>query len=542
MQTNRVPQDGATFDYVIVGGGTAGCVLANRLSANPMTSVLMIEAGGEANSPWVSIPAGFYKLLTNPRYNWNLLSEPEAATGNRAIAMPRGKGLGGSTLINGMIYVRGQQQDYDLWAQKGCTGWSFADVLPVFRQLEDWQGEDHAGLRGKGGPLPVSPVHEFPAIARAFVAAAAEAGHAFNPDYNGAVQDGVGLYQVNQRGGRRVSAAKAYLDPIRNRANLTVVTHARVKRVNLAGARATSVTVETRAGTRTWTAGAEVVLAAGALHTPQILELSGIGNPEVLQAAGVEAKIAAPGVGENYLDHYCTRMNWEVSQKVTLNELTRGWRLLREVLRYGLSRKGVLNYGTGLANGFVRTREGLAGPDVQFFFIHASYANAAKRDLDRHPGMTLGVTQLRPQSRGSIHLRSSDYRDAPSIRPNFLAHEEDVRVMREGMKIGRQIIGQPAMDAFRLREISPGPSCQSDADWEAVVRNTGQSIYHIAGTCRMGTDPGAVVDPRLRVNGVSGLRVVDASIMPEMVSANTQAATFMIAEKGAAMILEDARG
>ncbi|MEI4487618.1 GMC family oxidoreductase N-terminal domain-containing protein [Frigidibacter sp. MR17.14] len=529
------------WDYVIVGGGTAGCILANRLSEDPAVRVLLLEAGGEPRSPWIGIPAGFYKLLTNPRYNWHFATEPEPATGNRVIAVPRGKGLGGSTLINGMIYVIGQPQDYDLWAQLGARGWSWADVAPVFRGIEAYRGPDPEGLRGRGGPLPVEVVAEHPPIAEAFIAAAEAAGHRRSADYNGAAQDGFGYYQVNQDRGRRASAADAWLAPARSRANLRVATGVFVTRLLLEGRRVTGVLAEHGGAPRAITARREVVLAAGAIQSPQLLELSGIGAPAVLAAAGIETRHALPGVGENYLDHFCTRMNWRVRQPGTLNDRTRGLPLLAEVLRYGLSRRGVLTLGTGLAHGFVRTRPGLEGPDVQYFFMHASYANAAERKLDRLPGMTIGVTQLRPQSRGTIHLRGPDPRQGPAIRPNFLAEDEDRRAMVEGMRMAREIVGQAPMDAFRDHEMSPGPACQSAADWLAFARANGQTIYHVAGTCRMGTDAGAVVDPELRLHGLEGLRVVDASVMPAMVSGNTQAAVMMIAEKGAALIRAAAR-
>jgi choline dehydrogenase-like flavoprotein len=529
------------YDYIIIGGGTAGCVLANRLTADGRHQVLLLEAGGEAKSPWIGIPAGFYKLLTSTVYNWNFRSEPEEATDNRPIAIPRGKGLGGSTLINGMIYVRGQPLDYDQWAQMGCTRWGAADVLPIFRKIEDYAGPDPDGRRGRAGPLPVCEVNERPGIAEAFLDAAEAAGYPRNPDYNGATQDGVGYYQVNQKNGRRVTAVDAWLNPARRRANLTVETGVLVTGIDLAGGRAIGVRGERQGQALQWHANGDVVLAAGAIQSPQLLELSGIGDPAVLGAAGIAVLHAQPQVGANYIDHFCTRMSWQVKLPETLNELTRGWRLARAVAQYGLSRTGVLTFGTGLAHGFVHSRAGLAGPDVQFFFMHASYANAATRQLDRHPGMTLGVTQLRPESRGTIHIRSADPRAPPTIRPNFLASEEDRRCMVEGMKIGRRIVGQAPMDRYRSREISPGPGCVSDAQWLAFARANGQTIYHAAGTCRMGDDKAAVVDPRLRLRGIDGLRVVDASVMPSMVSGNTQAAVFMIAEKGAQMILEDAR-
>lgn len=526
------------FDYVIVGGGTAGCVLAARLSEDPACRVLLLEAGPRRESPWVRVPAGFTKLLTGTRHNWGLKTEPEAATENRMIAIPKGKGLGGSTLINGMIFVRGQPGDYDRWAQRGCIGWGWSDVLPYFKALERFEAPGES--RGTEGPLPICRVGDRPEIAEAFIAAAEAAGHPRNDDYNGADQTGFGYYQVNQSGGRRVSAADAYLKPALGRANLTVLTDASVARILLQGRRATGVEALIGGTRKRFTARAEVILAAGAVHSPQILELSGIGAPEVLAEAGIAVQHALPGVGENYLDHFCTRMNWRVRLPVTLNEQTRGLSLLRAVAQYALTRRGILTYATGLAHGFLHTRPGLSGPDVQLFFMHASYANAAERALDREPGMTVGVSQLRPQSRGSIHVASGDIARPPRIRPNFLSHVEDRRCMVEGMKATRHLAEQAPLSRFRGVELAPGPEVREDAQWLQFARQNGQTIYHASGTCRMGTDAGAVVDPRLRLHGVAGLRVADASVMPEIVSGNTQAAVFMIAEKAAEMIREDA--
>jgi choline dehydrogenase-like flavoprotein len=529
-----------SFDYVIVGGGTAGCVLANRLTASGQYTVLVLEAGKAARSLWVEIPAGFSKLLTNPAFNWRFETEPEEATGNRVISVPRGKGLGGSTLINGMIYVRGQPQDYDGWAQRGCTGWSFDDVLPYFRKLEDYDGPA-SSTRARGGPLPVSEVAERPAIAEAFISAAERAGYERNWDYNGEHQDGFGYYQVNQRRGRRVSAAAAYLQPALSRSNLSVRTGMHVTRITLEGGRATGVVAQAGGEAFTFRARREVILTAGAAQTPQLMELSGLGDPKVLQPLGIEVAHALPGVGANYIDHFCTRMNWRVKLPVTLNEQTRGLKLGLAVTRYFATRSGILTLGTGLVHGFVRTRPGLEGPDVQYFFIHASYANAAERKLDRLPGMTIGVTQLRPESRGTIHSKSPDPFAAPAIRPNFLATEEDRRAIVEGMKIARKIVDEAPMDRFREGELTPGAECKTDAEWLDFARRDGQTIYHICGTCRMGTDEFAVTDPALKVHGIDGLRIADASIMPTMVSGNTQAAVFMIAEKAADLILHEAR-
>ncbi|MEW6257991.1 MAG: GMC family oxidoreductase N-terminal domain-containing protein [Pseudomonadota bacterium] len=531
-----------TFDYVIVGGGTAGCILAARLSEDPRRSVLLLEAGGKDDGFWIKIPAGFSKLLSGDAFNWRFSTEPEEGTGNRTIVVPRGKGLGGSTLINGMIFVRGQPQDFDGWAQRGALGWSFEDVLPYFRKLETFQAADaDPTLRGTSGPMNIVRVRERTPLAEAFIAAARQAGLPENADYNGRDQEGVGYYQVNQKDGRRWTVVDAYLRPALGRPNLKVVTHAQASGLVFEGRRVTGVRYRRDGREESVAARGEVILAAGAVQSPHLLEISGIGDPALLAKAGIATRHALPGVGTNYQDHFATRMNWRVTQPITLNEASRGWRLARAVAQYYLTRTGILTLGTGLAFGFAKTRPELETPDVQFFFMHASYANAADRALDRLPGMTIGVTQMRPQSVGSIHAKSADPFTPPAIRPNFLAVQADCDSLVGGMRIARRIIEQTAMDPYRAFEMNPGPDVNSDTEWLDFARRTGQTIYHPVGTCAMGSGPSAVVDPTLKLHGFEGLRIADASVMPTLVSANTAAAVMMIGEKAADLIKADAK-
>ncbi|NYT22644.1 GMC family oxidoreductase N-terminal domain-containing protein [Alcaligenaceae bacterium] len=541
------------FDYVIVGAGAAGCILANRLTENGRYSVLLLEAGGEPRHVWIPIPAGFSKLMTNRAFNWGFETEPEDNVNGRRIAVPRGKGLGGSTLINGMIYVRGIPEDYDHWAGLGAQGWSAAEVAPYFRKIEHWGGGDAADPddgqpagpfagRGKSGPMRVCEVTERFPIAQAFLDAARQHGQRLNPDYNAGRQEGFAYYQTLQHGGRRWSVVDGYLRPARRRSNLTVRTGAHAQGLEFEGRRCVGLSYRLADGSlHRVRSRIEVILSAGTIQTPQLLELSGVGDPDVLRAAGVEVRHALPGVGGNYIDHYCTRMNWRVRNTLTLNELSRGRHLLRAVAQYGLTRRGILSLGTGLAGGFIKSRPELPLADVQLFFVHASYANAADRRLDREPGMTIGVSQMRPRSTGDIHIRDADPLVPPRIRPNFLAEQVDRDSLVDGMRVVREIVEQPALSHYVDHELSPGGDVRDAAQWLEFARRNGQTIYHPIGTCRMGTDQRAVVDPALRVHGLEGLRVADASVMPAMVSGNTQAAVMMVAEKAADLILRGAR-
>jgi len=528
-----------SFDYIVVGAGSAGCVLANRLTASGRHRVLLLEAGGHDRNPWIHIPLGYGKLFSNPKVNWLYATEPEPDLNNRKIIQPRGKVLGGSSSINGLLYVRGQPQDYDHWRQLGNTGWSFEDVLPYFRRAEDQErGADE--LHGAGGPLAVSNVSEPHPLCEAFIDAAQQAGFPRNDDFNGPSQEGAGYFQLTARNGRRCSTAVGYLRPARRRPNLKVVTGALATCVLFSGRRATGIEYRQGDVTHTAHAAAEVILAGGAFNSPQLLQLSGLGPAELLRSHGIDVISDMPGVGNDLQDHLQTRMLYRCTERITMNDVINSLRhRLGAGLRYIVSRKGLLTIGAGYAGAFLRTRPDLETPDVQLHFLIFS-ADAAGAALHSFPGFMTSVCQLRPESRGFVRIKSSDPRQAPAIQLRYLSSAVDRETTVAGMSLLRRVMEQPAMRRYIAEEIAPGPDCASDAALLAYARETGTTVYHPTSTCRMGSDQSAVIDERLRVHGIEGLRVIDASIMPTVVSGNTNAAVVMIAEKGADMILQDA--
>jgi choline dehydrogenase len=529
-----------SYDYIVVGAGSAGAVVANRLSANPRTKVLLLEAG-PASHPWSRIPIGFARLITNPTANWLYSGEPEASTRGRRVPVPRGKLLGGSSAINGMAFVRGQARDFDTWAQMGNTGWSYDNVLPFFKRMEAYEEGDDA-YRGRAGPLRVTnPPPRLPLYA-ALIQAAGQVGIAHNPDYNGAVQDGIAMSQATIVAGRRMSTASCYLDPARKRDNLHIATGALAEALLLDGRRCVGVRYSMGGTEHEARATREVVVSGGTINSPQLLELSGIGQPERLQGLGIAVRHALPGVGENLRDHYAPRTRWSVGTKgLTFNDNGRGLGLVGQALRYALHRDGLLGMVAAPLRAFVRSREGLEAPDVLLGWVPMLTEPGPKGPvLSRESGMTCYAHPMRPDSKGHIHIQSADPRRPPVINFNFLSSPVDAEITARAVRIARAVMTAPAMTPLRVSEIAPGIARTTDDEILDWVRGAAETTYHPVGTCKMGSDPMAVVDARLRVHGIGGLRVADASIMPTLTSGNTNAPSIMIGEKAADMVLRDA--
>jgi choline dehydrogenase len=528
------------FDYVIVGAGSAGCVLANRLSAGGKHSVLLLEAGPKDTHIWIHIPLGYGRLFKEKTVNWMYQTEPEPGLDGRAVFQPRGKVLGGSSSINGLLYVRGQHEDYDRWRQHGNLGWGFDDVLPYFKKAEHQQrGADD--FHGVGGPQPVSNLSHADPLSAAFIAAAAETGIPKNPDFNGATQEGAGFFQTTTRYGRRASTAVSYLRPAKGRSNLHVETSALAQRILFDGRRAVAIEYRQAGSLRTARARKEILVSGGAYNSPQLLQLSGIGPAELLRKHGIDVVLDAPGVGNDLQDHMQVRVVMRCTKPITLNDVVNS--PLRKVmagLRYAAFRTGPLSIAAGTSGAFFKTNPRLATPDIQIHFLPFSTDKMGEK-LHSFSGFSASVCQLRPESRGSLRIRNADPAAPPEIRINYLAAEADRTANVEGLKILRRILQAPALRSYVTEEVEPGIKVSTDEALLAFCRLRGSTVYHPTSTCRMGNDPLAVVDQRLRLRGIQGLRVVDASIMPDLVSGNTNAAVIMIAEKASDMILQDAR-
>lgn len=531
------------FDYVIVGAGAAGAILAARLSEDGQSSVCLLEAGPPDWHPWLHMPAGYIKAVFNPTYAWQFTSEPNPLTLDRRIPLPQGKTLGGSTSINGLVYNRGQREDFDGWAALGNRGWGYAELLPYFKRNESYTTGD-ARLRGRDGPQTVSDIEWMHPICERFLQGAQGLGMPRNADYNGESQAGVGYFQRSIDGRWRISTARAYLWPARKRANLVVRTNARATRIVFDGQRA--VGVRCAKGTalateRTVTARREVIVCAGALNTPKLLQLSGVGPAALLQSLGVPVLRDLPGVGANLSDHFSVRIVMGVKNTTTINELSRMPRLVGQVARWVLGKPSILALSPSLVHWFWNSnpeRAGLDRPDLQGVFTPASYREGYVGMLDTYPGMTCGVWPHRPESRGTVQARSADAFADPLVQPNYMSDERDRTMLLGGMRIARQLLNTPELAPISTKESLPGPQVQSDDELLDFARRYGVSSYHVNGSAKMGpaSDAMAVVDAELRVHGLAGLRVVDASVMPTIVSANTCAATMMIAEKAADMI------
>jgi choline dehydrogenase len=530
-----------TFDFIVSGAGSAGAVVAARLSEDGRYRVLLLEAGPPDRSPWIHIPLGFAKTYVDARVNWKFESAPQPQLNNRQIYVPRGKTLGGTSSINGMVYMRGHPKDYDGWRQQGCVGWDWDSILPYFKKAQH-QTRGASELHGTGGPLHVSDTPSRSELADAVIEAAASLGIPRTGDFNGPTQEGTGYYQTTTGRNRRWSTAKAYLQPARSRANLVVRSGCQATRVLFEGSRAVGMEYQSPAGRHVARARLEVIVSGGAYGSPQLLQLSGLGPAAHLKEMGIGVVRDMPAVGANLHDHFGIYLMWRCSKAITMNDLENSWpRKIMAALRYGLMRDGPMAVNGIRAGVFARSDPRLDRPDLQINLLEWSTKERSKDRVIPHafPGFTLGPVHLAPDGRGTVRLASPDPLAPPRITFGFLGSDYDMRAMVAGVKLARQIVDQPAMQPYAVEEIVPGPRASSEADLEAFVRETGVTNHHPTSSCAMGTGSNTVVDPRLRVHGIGGLRVADASIMPFVVAGNTNAPSIMIGEKAAAMILED---
>ncbi|MEE2944421.1 MAG: GMC family oxidoreductase N-terminal domain-containing protein [Pseudomonadota bacterium] len=530
------------FDFVIVGAGSAGCALANRLSADDRFTVALIEAGPADRNPWIHVPVGYFRTMGNPRSDWMYMTEQDPGIAGRAISWPRGRVLGGSSSINGLLYVRGQPEDYNHWAQLGCTGWAWDSVLPLFKRSETWHGDHSNDVRGTDGPLSVQDSRLTREVVDTWIDAAETAGYRRTSDYNGEDQEGVGYFQLTMRKGRRCSSAVAYLNPVKHRQNLTIITDAQTEKVLIEDGRTTGIRIKRNGAMEDIHARKEVILSAGAIGSPQILMLSGIGDPEELKPHGIEVRSALSGVGKNLQDHLQARPVYKTNLSTINTEANSIFKKGMMAMQYALTQRGPMTMAASLGTGFLKTDDQLETPDIQFH-IQPWSADKPADGPHKFSAFTASVLQLRPESAGHLSLRSANMDDHPEIHPNYLATDLDCTTIVKGIQIARKIAQTDPLKAHITEEHAPGSDIAMDdeqgtLDW---ARRTAVTIYHPTGTCKMGVDDMAVVDPRLRVKGVNGLRVADASIMPQIVSGNTNAPCIMIGEKAADLVLEDAR-